>query len=64
MAEEVLCPRCPMCDQPPGLVVSPLQAFCGNDDCAAFCWNMTWTRAKNMTEVNVIDLGGTRDGNW
>lgn len=33
-------PRCPRCDEPPGITISVQQAFCGNDDCNVFCWNM------------------------
>lgn len=51
-------PDCPRCGQPPTLVVSPVQAFCGNDDCDTFCWDMTKTRAENEAGVSYIDLSG------
>lgn len=55
---EILEPDCPRCGRPPTLVVSPVQAFCGNEDCDAFCWDMTRTRAENEADVNLIDLSG------
>jgi hypothetical protein len=48
--------RCPGCGRLPGMVVSPVQAFCGNDDCTAFMWDMTG-RAERFKAVAVpIDL--------
>lgn len=43
------------------MIMSPKQAFCGNEDCDCFCWNMTQTRAENQANVNVIDLGKLKD---
>jgi hypothetical protein len=50
------CLTCPMCDQPPALAVDPRQVFCGNEDCPAFCWDMTETREHNRTHITVHDV--------
>jgi hypothetical protein len=51
-------PDCPRCGHPPGLVVSPVQAFCFNEDCDTLCWNMTKTRTENVANMTVHDLSG------
>jgi hypothetical protein len=53
---EIREPDCPSCGRPPDMIVSAQQAFCGNDECSTFCWNMTKTRAENMAEAHYIDL--------
>lgn len=50
------CLTCPVCGEPPSFVMSPEQAFCSNEACPSFCWNMTWTRDKNLDEVSFIDV--------
>lgn len=54
----ILSPVCPVCSQPPVFALSPVQAFCGNDDCPAFCWDMTRTRTENLDGVTYHDLSG------
>lgn len=56
---EIREPDCPWCGRPPQLVLNPTQAFCGNDQCEGFCWDMTRTRAENEADVQVIDLTGS-----
>jgi hypothetical protein len=57
MADEVIrTPYCPWCGEPPRAALSAQQAFCGNDDCQAFMWDMTQTAARLLANVHVIDL--------
>lgn len=58
MQVEIKEPDCPGCGQPPKLVISPLQAFCGNEECGTVCWNQTMTRAELQADFTVIDLSG------
>jgi len=53
---EIRALRCPGCDELPQLVVSPQQAFCGNEDCQAFCWDMTADPAKFKADAETINL--------
>jgi hypothetical protein len=57
----LLCARCPLCDHEPRLVVSPEQAFCGNDDCTAFCWNMTMSRQWNLDKITEHNITAWAD---
>jgi hypothetical protein len=43
----VQCPTCPMCDQPPLMVMGGTQAFCGNTKCRV----LTWNPAKGREEL-------------
>jgi hypothetical protein len=52
----LLSPDCPFCGEPPQLVVNPVQAFCGNDDCSTFCWDMTQSVEYNRTHMTVHDV--------
>lgn len=46
------CPDCPLCGHPPALVLAgEVQAFCGNDECTAICWNPSLTRAENIADL-------------
>lgn len=47
---------CPVCGEPPVMALDPTQAFCGNDDCPSFCWNMTMTKQENLDKVTFHDL--------
>lgn len=49
------CPRCPQCNSEPVLAL-PAQAFCGNEECEAFCWNPTKTLDENLMNANFIDM--------
>lgn len=53
------CPSCPVCGQPPRLLLHPEQAFCGNDDCRALMWNPSLTAEQNLAEETPVQL--TRD---
>lgn len=54
----VCCPRCPVCGQLPGLVLSVRQVFCDNDQCQTFCWDPSRTPEQNRAEVHHVDLYG------
>ncbi len=58
------CPNCPLCGHPPAFVlVGNVQAFCGNDDCEAMCWNPSLTAAENRRHaVRVESKQGETDG--
>lgn len=49
--EKILQDDCPKCGQPPRMVMSPQQAFCGNENCDVFNWDMT--SAKEDFQANV-----------
>jgi len=49
------CPTCPVCGQPPGLVVSTSQAMCGNDECGVLMWNLSRPDG-GMDDPQVVDL--------
>lgn len=58
----VLAPVCPLCGELPQLVISPVQAFCGNDACKALMWDMTQDpvlQVRDMQPVRLLrdDLG-------
>lgn len=45
------CPDCPLCGHPPAFILRGcVQAFCGNDDCKAMCWNPSCTQAENLAD--------------
>ncbi|HCT78708.1 MAG TPA: hypothetical protein DGT23_19535 [Micromonosporaceae bacterium] len=51
-------PDCPACGHPPKLLVSSAQAFCGNDECNAFCWNPSETpghQRAHQTHTTLTD---------
>jgi len=48
--------RCPGCDQPPRMVIGDRQAFCGNDDCQVFAWDLEGDPAKFKAKAQVVDL--------
>lgn len=47
------CPRCPLCSSrpDPGPPISAEQAFCGNPQCPAICWNPSETLDQNLLNV-------------
>lgn len=62
MSNDAVTPNCPVCDQPPKLVISPTQAFCSNDDCRALMWDPQQpadVQLANEQQVTLIrdDLG-------
>ena len=50
--------NCPECGEPPRLVISANQAFCGNTaGCRILMWDPTQTRAEMLAEgIHEIDL--------
>lgn len=59
---EIKQPTCPWCGAPPGLVVSIVQVFCGNDECAAWAWNPSRTAVDNIASVGVVKLSNLLRG--
>jgi hypothetical protein len=55
--DEIRSPFCPGCDELPVFVVGDRQAFCGNDDCKVFTWNLTDRPETFKATAQVIDLG-------
>jgi len=53
----ILAPRCPGCDALPALVVGDQQAFCGNDGCRVFTWDMCQPPERFKATCQVVDLG-------
>ena len=58
---EILTPRCPLCDQLPGMAFGE-QAFCANDDCTILCWTLTLSLDENLMDAGHIRLEPT-EGN-
>ena len=55
---EILTPRCPLCDHPPGMVFGGgTQAFCGNDDCWLLSWTPTLSLDENLLDAEVVRFG-------
>lgn len=57
----VLSPDCPLCGQPPTLVVSLEFAMCGNEECVAIKWNMSMTVEENKREISFVSLQSLDD---
>lgn len=51
-------PDCPMCGHPP-LLVFFSQAFCGNDECPVFVWDLASTPAENRADAGFMDVSMT-----
>lgn len=49
-------PYCPGCGRRPTLIVSPVQAFCGEEDCLVFSWDLTASRAVFYERAALVDL--------
>jgi hypothetical protein len=47
---------CPLCGQPPLILVGERQAFCRTDDCPVFTWDTADTREAFLANANIIDL--------
>lgn len=54
----ILTPDCPVCGEPPALVVSEVQAACGNDHCRALFWNPRREAAEQLADEHKVDLTG------
>lgn len=52
--------NCPLCSQPPALVIGTQQAMCGNEECKALFWDPTKTIDELMDTVHIINLTGWR----
>ena len=53
----VLCPRCPMCFEPPAFALAGAQrAFCGVESCPCLMWDPTKSVAENRRNAEAIDL--------
>lgn len=55
--QAVLTPDCPLCGQPPLLVLGDAtQAWCGTENCRTLTWNPSKTVDENLLKVNFVDL--------
>jgi hypothetical protein len=54
--EEVKSPVCPMCGNASELVMSIAQAFCENNACPVFCWDMRVTPEEFRRSAVAVDL--------
>ena len=60
---EILTPRCPLCDQPPAIMLpGATQAFCGNDDCTLLCWNPFASLDANLLDAGVVKFDPPAEG--
>lgn len=48
--------RCPRCGTLPELVVGDRQAFCGNEDCSVFTWDLSQDAATFEATARTIEL--------
>lgn len=49
-------PDCPMCGNPPIIVLGAEFAMCGEEKCRTVSWNPSRTIAHNMSNVNEIEF--------
>lgn len=49
-------PNCPLCDQPPAIVVGTEQAFCGNEVCVVYAWNPSVGLEENLLNAGPVQL--------
>ena len=60
---DLLTPRCPLCDEPPAIMLpGGTQAFCGNDDCTLLCWTPALSLDDNLLGAGVIKLPQAEEG--
>ena len=64
---EILTPRCPLCDEPPMMVMGGgTQAFCGNGEgCPVWTWNPTESREhflRTAKQIEIQDRSGEGEG--
>lgn len=60
---DILTPRCPLCDQPPAIVIpGGIQAFCGNEDCDLWCWNPAVSLDDNLLNAGVAKFSQPEEG--
>jgi hypothetical protein len=60
---EILTPNCPVCSQPPYMVMGGgSQAFCPNRKCSTLTWNPMKSLDDNLLETNFVDLQMQSDG--
>lgn len=53
---DLLCPVCPVCGEPPLLVISVEQAICHATGCPAITWNMLKTGDENLGNINFVNV--------
>jgi hypothetical protein len=57
MANLPKCPHCPMCGEPPMMVMGGgTQAFCATDDCEMFTWDPSVSAAQNLANAQRIEI--------
>jgi hypothetical protein len=59
---EILCPNCPVCGQPPTLALAGMsQWFCGTDGCVVLCWEPYSTLEANLLHASPATVTETRE---
>jgi hypothetical protein len=54
---EILCPDCPLCGQPPYMVMGGgTQAFCFTDDCPVFTWDPSVSLDQNLLDMKPVQI--------
>jgi hypothetical protein len=57
MMPELVTPTCPLCSQPPVIVLDVgRQAFCGSDDCPVLTWDMSTPLDELLTTYQSVSL--------
>jgi len=51
-----LCPRCPLCDSLPSIVLDPTQAICPADGCPVFMWDSTRSLDENLMDAHSVNF--------
>lgn len=50
------CLFCPLCKHIPLLIIGTRQAFCGNDDCLVFTWDMSASLEQNLMDARPVKI--------
>ena len=59
---EPLTPDCPVCDQPPYMVMGGgTQAFCGSDECPVWTWNPAESREHFLATAREVQITEGQD---
>lgn len=58
MAQKIVTPECPICKQPPEMVIGDT-AFCTTDGCKALMWDITVPLDELLMNTQIINLPET-----
>lgn len=56
LSKLLLSPNCPMCGQPPALLLLPAFAMCGTISCLCVKWDPTKSAEENLRDQTSIEL--------